>query len=52
MVAGIVAGGFGAAIYSLFCTEDAPIFWGVWYSLGILAVAFLGRAAGGRALRW
>lgn len=51
-VAGLVAGGAGAALYSLYCTEDSPLFYGTWYALAIAAVAGLGAVAGRRLLRW
>ena len=50
--AGLIAGGLAAAIYSLFCTEDSPLFYGMWYSLAIIGVALVGAAIGSRALRW
>ena len=51
-VAGLVAAGFGAAIYSLFCIEDSPLFYGVWYTLSILFVTLSGALAGRSWLRW
>jgi hypothetical protein len=51
-VAGLVAAGFGAAIYSLFCIEDSPLFYGVWYTLSIFIVTLIGAVAGRSLLRW
>ena len=51
-LAGLVAGGAAAGVYSLHCTEDSPLFYGVWYVLAILAVAAVGALAGARVLRW
>ena len=51
-VAGLTAGSAGAALYSLFCTEDSPLFYGTWYVLAIALVAGLGAIAGRRLLRW
>lgn len=51
-LAGLTAAGFGTAIYSLFCTENSPLFYGVWYPLGVLIAMGLGAAAGARLLRW
>jgi hypothetical protein len=51
-VAGLAAGGLGAAIYALHCIEDSPMFYATWYSLGIVIVATLGAALGPRLLRW
>lgn len=50
--AGLAAGGFGAMLYSLHCTEDSPLFYSVWYSLAILGTAGLGGLIGPRVLRW
>lgn len=51
-LAGLAAAGFATALYSLFCTEDSPLFYSVWYSTGILIVTGIGAAAGARMLRW
>lgn len=51
-LAGLASAGFGAALYSLFCTEDAPLFYVMWYGTGILIVTALGALAGSRMLRW
>ena len=51
-LAGLAAGAFAATIYSLFCTEDSPLFYAVWYSLAIGAVAGLGALLGRMQLRW
>ncbi|EAQ02811.1 hypothetical protein OB2597_15555 [Pseudooceanicola batsensis HTCC2597] len=51
-LAGLAAGGLAAALYSTFCTEDSPLFYAVWYSLGIGIAAGIGALAGGRWLRW
>lgn len=51
-VAGLVAGAQGVLVYSLYCVEMAPPFWGVWYVLGMLAPTLLGALAGPILLRW
>jgi len=51
-VAGLVAGAQGVLVYSLYCVEMAPPFWGVWYVLGMLAPTGLGALAGPVLLRW
>ncbi|SNS57059.1 NrsF family protein [Tropicimonas sediminicola] len=51
-LAGLASAGLATAIYSLFCIEDTPLFYGVWYSLGILIVTGLGAVLGNRLLRW
>ena len=51
-LAGLAAGVVATAIYSLFCTEDSPLFYSLWYSLGICISIGLGALAGRRWLRW
>jgi hypothetical protein len=52
LAAGLAAGGLSAAIYSLHCPEDSPLFFVTWYGLAILAVTLAGRLLGARLLRW
>lgn len=52
LAAGLAAGGVATAAYALHCSESAPAFIAVWYSLGIVLSALLGWAVGGRILRW
>lgn len=51
-LAGLAAAGLATALYSLFCNEDSPIFYTVWYSLGIAIASGVGALAGRRWLRW
>jgi hypothetical protein len=51
-VGGLLAGAAAAAVYSLHCTEDSPLFYAFWYGLAILAIAAIGAVAGARVLRW
>lgn len=51
-LAGLAAAGFATALYSTFCTEDSPLFYGVWYSLGIGIATGIGSVLGARMLRW
>lgn len=51
-LAGLCAGALSASVYALHCIEDDPIFFGVWYSLGVILVALAGRAIGRRTLQW
>lgn len=51
-LAGLAAGAFAAALYSLFCTEDSPMFYAVWYSLAIGSVGAIGALLGRKQLRW
>lgn len=49
--AGLMAGGYGACIYSIHCTEQTLPFLATWYTLGVLMVAIAGVALSG-LLRW
>jgi hypothetical protein len=51
-IAGIVAGGFGAAAYALSCTSDTIPFIAIWYSAAIAICAVIGALVGRRLLRW
>jgi hypothetical protein len=51
-VAGLLAGGLGAALYAAHCTDDSPIFVVVWYTLAIALVTAAGALAGRLVLRW
>jgi hypothetical protein len=51
-IAGLVAGGIGAAFYAAHCFDDSPLFVAVWYTLAIGFVAGLGALLGSRFLRW
>jgi len=51
-LAGLAAAGLATAIYSTFCTEDSPLFYATWYTVGIILTAGLGAWAGGKWLRW
>ena len=51
-VAGLAASGLAAAIYSLYCVEASPLFYGAWYGLAILMVTAIGAIVGRVALRW
>ncbi|WBU60920.1 DUF1109 domain-containing protein [Paracoccus albus] len=50
LFAGLMAGGIAATIYALHCNEDAPAFYTVWYSAGILICGAAGRISGRRVL--
>lgn len=50
--AGLAVGGGVAAGYSLFCTQDNPLFYVTWYGVAILCVTALGALAGRRWLSW
>ena len=51
-VAGLIAGGFGAALYALTCPDDSPLFVATWYTMAIAVVTSLTACAGARLLRW
>ncbi len=50
--AGLMSAGAGAAMYSLHCTDDNPLFYGTWYTVAILLVTLVSAWAGSRLLRW
>jgi hypothetical protein len=50
--AGLLAGGIGAAVYSLYCDQDGALFVLVAYGAAISVVALTGAALGARVLRW
>jgi hypothetical protein len=50
--AGIIAGAIATIVYASFCTEDNPMFYGIWYACGIIISMFIGAVAGWRLLRW
>ncbi len=49
---GLALGGAVTSGYALHCVEDSPLFFGLWYSVAILAVGALGAVLGGRMLKW
>jgi len=51
-LAGLLAGGLGAAAYAANCPDDSPLFVMTWYPVGILGLGALGALAGARLLRW
>lgn len=51
-IAGLAAGGIGAAIYAWHCPDDSPLFLATWYVLAISLVSMVGSAIGSRLLRW
>jgi hypothetical protein len=50
--AGLLAGAQAVLVYTLYCSEMAVPFWGIWYVLGMLVTASLGALLGPRLLRW
>ena len=51
-VAGILAGGLGAALYAAHCTDDSPLFVATWYTIAIGGMTISGNLIGRRVLRW
>jgi hypothetical protein len=51
-IAGVIAGGLGAAAYSLSCRSDTIPFIAICYSLAMAFCAFIGAQLGPRVLRW
>ncbi|MFZ5720552.1 MAG: NrsF family protein [Pseudomonadota bacterium] len=52
LAVGLAAGGLGATVYGLHCTESTAAFLATWYVLGMAAVGALGALIGARLLRW
>lgn len=52
LVAGLAAAGVGATLYATNCTDDSPLFVGLWYPLAVAIVAVVGAWAGKRLLVW
>jgi hypothetical protein len=50
-LAGLLSGGIAVAIYGFYCIEDSPLFYALWYSVGVLAITALGAALGPWVLR-
>ena len=51
-IAGIVAGGLGAAAYAMACSSDTVPFIAIWYSGAIALCGLIGARLGLRFLRW
>lgn len=49
---GLAVSAGATAGYSLYCTQDNPIFFVTWYGAAILIVTGIGALAGDRFLRW
>lgn len=49
---GLLAGALGAMGYALACPESSSAFVAIWYTLGIVMTAGIGRWIGPRVLRW
>lgn len=51
-IAGLAAGGLGAAIYAWHCPDDSPLFMATWYTLAIAGMTIFGWLTGRRWLAW
>ena len=51
-VAGLLAGGLGATVFAMHCTNDSPLFVAIWYLLAIGLMSMFGLVVGRHALRW
>ena len=51
-VAGLAAGGIGAVVYCVHCTETGAPFLALWFTLGVVLAGLLGALLGPWALRW
>lgn len=50
--AGLLAGAQGLLAYSLYCSEMAIPFWGIWYVLAMAITAAVGACVASRLLNW
>jgi hypothetical protein len=51
-LAGLMAGGLGAAFYAAHCPDDSPLFVAVWYGIAVTFMMALGAPLRRRILRW
>lgn len=51
-LAGLATASGVAAGYSLFCTQDNPLFYVTWYGAAVAIVTLAGAALGARVLKW
>ena len=51
-IAGFAAGGVGAFIYTLHCSNDSPFYVAIWYLSAIGIVTLIGAGIGRTWLRW
>ncbi|WP_322014631.1 DUF1109 domain-containing protein [Paraburkholderia sp. J12] len=50
--AGLLAGAQGLLVYSLYCSEMAVPFWGIWFVLALAITTGMGATVAPRYLRW
>jgi hypothetical protein len=51
-VGGLLAGGLGATVFAMHCTNDSPLFVAIWYVLATGFMSMFGLVVGRQALRW
>lgn len=51
-MAGLMSAGLAGTLYALHCTDDSPLFVGLWYVLAAGIVTAAGALLGARWLRW
>jgi hypothetical protein len=49
---GMLAGTIATMAYCFHCPEMSPVFWAVWYLLGMVLTSLIGAWLGPRVLRW
>ena len=52
LAASLAAAGIGATAYELHCTDDSPLFMGLWYISAFIIVIALGQIFTARLLKW
>jgi hypothetical protein len=51
-IGGLLSAGIAATLYASNCTDDSPLFVGLWYPIGFALMTALGAWAGSRILHW
>ena len=51
-MAGLLAGGITAALYTIHCPEDSLLYIAAWHVPAVVLLAGLGALLGNRYLRW
>jgi hypothetical protein len=51
-IGGLLSAGIAATLYASNCTDDSPLFVGLWYPIGFALMATLGAWTGSKILPW
>lgn len=50
--AGLFSAAIGGACYAMFCVDDSPMFFAIWYIIGMAIVTAIGAIVGSKILKW